>query len=74
MLVTMFVAISGTIDGQEWPPIGGTIDVPAQVADDLVANGYAAASTARTRTVAAVDPVEETAAKPATRARKTTKK
>lgn len=41
MLVTMKTKIGGFRNGVEWPPIGGTIDVPDHEAADLVANGYA---------------------------------
>jgi hypothetical protein len=74
MRVKMLVSISGTINGQDWPVRGGEIDVPAQVADDLIVNKYAeAVGAAPTVETAAADPVVETAAKPAGRPRKTTK-
>lgn len=69
MRVKMLVEIAGTIDGQPWPPRGGTIDLEPHVADDLVANRYAEPAPAAE--TAAVNPVAETASKPAPRARKT---
>jgi len=39
--VEMVVLISGTRDGVDWPAVGGLIDVPAQEAAELVANGFA---------------------------------
>lgn len=41
MKITMLVAITGTRDGQEWPDVGGTLDVPDREAADLIAVGYA---------------------------------
>ena len=43
MRIKMIIPISGTIDGQEWPDRGGVIDVAANVADDMIANGFASA-------------------------------
>ncbi len=42
MLVTMKTAIGGYRNGEAWPPVGGTIDLPDHEAADLIANGYAA--------------------------------
>ena len=33
--IRMLRLLSGSRDGAEWPPIGGTLDVPASEADDL---------------------------------------
>lgn len=41
MLVRMRVHITGYRDGEPWPAVGGTIDVPDGEAADLVANQYA---------------------------------
>ena len=41
--VEMLVLISGTRNGVDWPGVGEPIDVPAQEAADLVANGFARA-------------------------------
>lgn len=41
MKITMLVAITGTRDGDEWPDVGGTLDVPDREAADLIAVGYA---------------------------------
>jgi hypothetical protein len=37
----MNVAMSGTVDGEPWPPLGGDIDLPDVVAAKLVAAGHA---------------------------------
>ena len=34
--VTMLVQITGTRNGQDWPPIGGEIELPAAEAADLI--------------------------------------
>lgn len=68
MKIKMLVNISGTIDGQEWPERGGVIDIAEHVAADMIGNKFAEAFTEVE--TAAVDPVKETAAKPAPRARK----
>lgn len=39
--VKMLIDISGTVDGKHYPGVGGTIDVPAHVAEKLVSQGYA---------------------------------
>ena len=39
MQVKMLANISGTSDGVEWPELGGTIDLPADEAEALVAAG-----------------------------------
>lgn len=41
MRVRMRVAMSGTRDGADWPPLGGTIDLPDAEAADLCAAGLA---------------------------------
>jgi hypothetical protein len=41
--VEMLVLISGTRNGVDWPGIGGSIDVPAAEAAELIANGFARA-------------------------------
>lgn len=41
MRVAMKIGISGYRDGQEWPPAGGTIDLPESEARTLVDIGYA---------------------------------
>lgn len=69
MKVRMLVEIAGSIDGNAWPPRGGEITVADHVANDLILNRYAE-PVAATET-AAVNPVTETAARPAARARKT---
>lgn len=68
MKIRMLTAISGTIDGQEWPAIGGIIEVADHVGADMIANRFAEAD--ETVETAAVNPVKETAAKPAAKTRK----
>lgn len=41
MLVKMKTAIGGYRNGEAWPPVGGTIDLPDHEAADMIANGYA---------------------------------
>lgn len=73
MKITMRVGITGTRDGQDWPAIGETIDLPADEANELVAAGLAEAASkaapAKVETAAVEAP--ETAAEPKPRARKT---
>lgn len=42
--VIMRIHISGARDGQDWPPVGGSLDVSAAEADDLIRNGLAEAA------------------------------
>lgn len=71
--VKMLVSLSGTVNRQPWPERDGEIEVDDSIAEDLVANGYAI-RVASAKTTAAVDPVEEKAAKPVAKARKSTTK
>lgn len=76
MKIKMLVSITGTINGQPWPERGGIIDLDTHIAEDMIANKYAEpvagpVKAAKTE-VAAADPVDETAALPATKARKKT--
>lgn len=71
--VKMLVGLSGTVNRQPWPERDGEIEVDDSIAEDLVANGYAV-RVASTKTTAAVDPVEEKAAKPVAKARKSAPK
>lgn len=41
MLVTMIGTISGSRDGEPWPLIGGSIDLPDDEAANLIANRMA---------------------------------
>jgi hypothetical protein len=68
MKIKMKINLTGTIDGQEWPAIGGTIEVADHVGADMIANRFAEAD--ETVETAAVNPVKETAAKPAAKTRK----
>lgn len=71
--VKMLVGLSGTINRQPWPERQGEIEVEDSIAEDLIANGYAV-RVASAKSTAAVDPVEEKAAKPVAKARKSTTK
>lgn len=70
MKVRMLIDIEGTIDGRHWPRRGGVIELADHVAADLISNRYA--ETLDDGEIAAFNPVAETAAKPAPRARRTT--
>jgi len=41
MKIRMKVQVSGTRDGADWPPVGGTVDLPDTEAADLCAAGLA---------------------------------
>ncbi|HET7329160.1 MAG TPA: hypothetical protein VFJ14_17955 [Nocardioidaceae bacterium] len=41
MRVTMTTRVSGTRDGERWPPIGDTIDLPTDEAEALIDAGLA---------------------------------
>jgi len=41
MQVKMIAQLTGTRDGEDWPRVGATIDLPDAEAADLVMNGYA---------------------------------
>jgi hypothetical protein len=41
MRVTMKTNITGYRNGEPWPGVGGTIDLPDGEAADMIANGYA---------------------------------
>lgn len=68
MKIRMKTNMTGTIDGQQWPTIGGTIILADHVAADMIANGFAELDD--TVETCAVNPVQETAAKPAAKTRK----
>jgi hypothetical protein len=74
MRVTMKAGIAGTRNGEDWPAPGGSIDLPQDEAELLVANGLAVldesthANKAAVETAAAEAP--ENAAAPKARARK----
>jgi hypothetical protein len=70
MKVKMLVGITGTLNGQPWPQRGEIADLPDQVAEDLLINKYAERVSNSKVEAAAVDPVEETASKPAPKTRK----
>lgn len=73
MKITMRVGITGTRNGEDWPPAGGTIDLPADEANALVEAGLAepAATTKNAPAVeAAAVAAPEAATTPKPRARK----
>ena len=39
--VKMLIKLSGTRNGEDWPNLGETLDVPKQEAESLIANGFA---------------------------------
>jgi len=41
MRVRMKVTISGSRNGEDWPPVGGEIDLPDEEAAHLIAQGLA---------------------------------
>lgn len=43
MKIKLKVTISGTRDGIEWPPVGGSVDLPEAEAAQMVAAGLASA-------------------------------
>lgn len=77
MRVRLLVEITGTRDGEPWPPLGDVVDLPDAEATDLVRGGLAveasdprpASDSTPVETAATVAP--ETAAEPAPRPRKT---
>lgn len=50
MLITMKSQITGTRNGEEWPAVGGTIDIPDLEAADMIEAGLAEAAPAPTKT------------------------
>lgn len=59
--VKMVRQISGSRDGKDWPKPGETIDVPADEAKQLIANGNAVDPSAGREEKAVVKPDVETA-------------
>lgn len=45
MKIELKVNVSGTRDGIEWPPMGGSVDLPESEAAQMVAAGLASAVT-----------------------------
>lgn len=72
MKITMRVGITGTRNGEDWPPAGGTIDLPADEANALVEAGLAEAATTKNAPAveAAAVAAPEAATTPKPRARK----
>lgn len=60
MRVRMNVTVSGTRDGESWPPKGGLIDLSQDEAEGLIANRIATAAKDDDE-----EPAEENAAAPA---------
>jgi hypothetical protein len=58
MRVRMKATLSGTRDGKDWPPVGGSVDLPDDEAAHLVTAGLAAPDDEQ-------PPVEEATAPPA---------
>lgn len=48
MLVKMLVHIAGTRNGQRWPGIGETVELPDDEAAHYIAQGYCEAAPAKT--------------------------
>ncbi|MFJ3140968.1 hypothetical protein ACIPJM_00650 [Streptomyces halstedii] len=61
MRIRMKVTLSGTRNGEDWPPAGEIADIPTGEAQHLVASGIAEEVTAKDQT-----PEVETAAAPDT--------
>lgn len=71
MKITMRVGITGTRNGEDWPPVGGTIDIPTDEANALVDAGLAEPATKNAPAVEAAAVVApEAATTPKPRARK----
>jgi hypothetical protein len=72
MRVQMLTGLTGTHDGEDWPPAGAVADLPDALASDLIAAGHASAVEVPAAVeVAAVEPAEN-AAKPNPRRRRAT--
>ena len=63
--VTMLAKISGTRDGEDWPARGETLEVSANEAAALVANGLAVAGAVKEAATVDTTEVETATAKPA---------
>ena len=59
----MKAQISGFRDGERWPPAGSTVDVPADEAAALIANGYATKGADKVETKTESAPETATAAR-----------
>ena len=71
MNITMRVGITGTRNGEDWPPVGGTINLPADEAAALVEAGLAVPADKNAPAVeAAAVEAPEAATTPKPRARK----
>lgn len=66
MRIRMKVTMSGTRNGEDWPPAGEVVDLPTGEAQHLVASGIAEEVTADQ------DPPVETATAPDTAEKRTT--
>jgi hypothetical protein len=63
--VTMLAKISGTRDGEDWPARGETLEVSADEAAALVANGLAVAGAVKEAASVDTSEVETATVKPA---------
>ena len=59
MLVRMRTTFTGFRNGEPWPPVGGTLDVPDHEAADLIRNRYADAVEGPDDADTNTDPVED---------------
>lgn len=50
MRVEMLIHITGTRNGEDWPPVGGVIDLPDHEARRMIDVGYAKEATSATKT------------------------
>lgn len=58
MRIRMNVSMSGTRNGEDWPPAGETVDLPTGEAQHLVASGVASAVGDEVETATAPDTAE----------------
>lgn len=59
MLVRMRTTFTGFRNGEPWPPVGGTLDVPDHEAADLIRNRYADAVEGPDDADTNTDPLED---------------
>lgn len=50
--------------GDDWPPTGGTIDVPKKAAKELMSCGYAVPASAAAKAAAVVEPAADSDTEP----------
>lgn len=66
MIVEMRARISGTRNGQDWPLVGETIELPDDEAQTLIDRGQAQAAPTKAEAATAPKPEKAAAAKPRT--------